>query len=630
MTKRKQRKQQLDAARKAKEQKCRSKNAKKMQLERKSNRWRRLLEEFNGLADTLKNPQGHSRTFEENKMILLALRAALNRRISLLNVDQETTINWRSIEDEVGRDFHVSNKYVHDLRTGLFEDGDVWVFGQTESRGMGAASVCDKNHRAKVQPEHFKEVAKFVDGKHCKGSTVVARNIIAFLLDKFELKIHRRTVGRLMNKMGLTWSAYKPVKRTFAAHRKKVLREFLIELDKYERMMNGDDSEYVYVFMDESYVNIGHGNSKSYMSSDKDKQATVRKKSGKGKRLIILHAITVDGPLAEQDENGIYVNDLQWRGDTPHPVERADGRLTCETLWVAQSHSGDYHDNMNSNMFMKWVQEKLVPCFERKYPNKKMILVADNAPYHHAREIGSLASLTKKQIVSDMVKYGVDYLDLPLISEERFELIGLDGDDDHPDVQDRGNCVRIAFNKYEQVERSSRSRPRIASLEELKIAYVTWLKEHRKDLLACKIEGYLQDRGHIVLWTPPYCPELQPIEMFWGCGKNHVALNHCYDMKMKDVVRYLREGWYGNGEKHPPGHPLRKQKVDCCKLWMHCLKDASTKFVPLCGGLEGSVGSLIVDESYKDGEVSIPIDTLVVDLTRNGLEVDEVGQAMNV
>ena len=29
---------------------------------------------------------------------------------------------------------------------------------------------------------------------------------------------------------------------------------------------------------------------------------------------------------------------------------------------------------------------------------------------------------------------------------------------------------------------------------------------------------------------------------------------------------------------------------------------------------------------YKDGEVSIPDDTLVVDLTRNGVEVDEIGQ----
>ena len=118
--------------------------------------------------------------------------------------------------------------------------------------------------------------------------------------------------------------------------------------------------------------------------------------------------------------------------------------------------------------------------------------------------------------------------------------------------------------------------------------------------------------------------------MFWACGKNNVALNHCYDIKMKDVVKYLREGWYGNGEKYPPGHPLRKQHVDCRKLWMHCLTDASKIFVPICGGLEGEIGSLNVDENWKDDEVSIPIDTLIVDLTRNGLEVDEIGQAMNV
>jgi len=38
-------------------------------------------------------------------------------------------------------------------------------------------------------------------------------------------------------------------------------------------------------------------------------------------------------------------------------------------------------------MFMKWVSEKLVPTFDRQYPGKKMILICDNAPYHHKREI---------------------------------------------------------------------------------------------------------------------------------------------------------------------------------------------------------------------------------------------------
>ena len=53
-------------------------------------------------------------------------------------------------------------------------------------------------------------------------------------------------------------------------------------------------------------------------------------------------------------------------------------------------------------------------------------------------------------------------------------------------------------------------------------------------------------------------------------------------------------------------------------------------FTPICGGLEGEIGSLNVDESWKDDEVSIPIDTVIADLTRNGSEVDEIAQATDV
>jgi hypothetical protein len=88
-------------------------------------------------------------------------------------------------------------------------------------------------------------------------------------------------------------------------------------------------------------------------------------------------------------------------------------QTTAELLWVAQSHTGDYHDNMNSDMFMKWVKGKLVPTFEKLHPGKNMVLVADNAPYHHKREIGSLASLTKSQLVDLMTKHEVNYVDLP-------------------------------------------------------------------------------------------------------------------------------------------------------------------------------------------------------------------------
>ena len=131
---------------------------------------------------------------------------------------------------------------------------------------------------------------------------------------------------------------------------------------------------------------------------------------------------------------------------------------------------------------------------------------------------------------------------------------------------------------------------------------------------------------HKILWTPPYCPKLQPIELYWGCGKNHVALQNKYDMKMKDVVSALRVGWYGNQNEYPEGHPKRKRAVDCRKLWATCMKDAGTIYVPICDGISGEIGSLVIDQNQTDDSYTLPIDTLVLDLTKEDFAVDETGQ----
>ena len=125
------------------------------------------------------------------------------------------------------------------------------------------------------------------------------------------------------------------------------------------------------------------------------KNVGLKVKSGKGRRLVVLHAITLDGPLCERMDDGRPIDDLKWSGSTCHPGLRMDGQLTCETLWVAQSHTGDYHDNMTSKMLMRWVQEKLCPTFKKLYPGEKIIFITDNASYYHAREIGSIWSLSK-------------------------------------------------------------------------------------------------------------------------------------------------------------------------------------------------------------------------------------------
>ena len=61
-------------------------------------------------------------------------------------------------------------------------------------------------------------------------------------------------------------------------------------------------------------------------------------------RLVMLHAITRDGPLVTNDAAGNPIETLQWKAsaaaqketDTPHPIDGQGGEtLTAELLWVA-------------------------------------------------------------------------------------------------------------------------------------------------------------------------------------------------------------------------------------------------------------------------------------------------------
>jgi hypothetical protein len=234
---------------------------------------------------------------------------------------------------------------------------------------------------------------------------------------------------------------------------------------------------------------------------------------------------------------------------------------------------------------MQWVEDKLVPVFERKYLGKKMVLLADNAPYHHKRVIGSLTSLSKKKIVEMMVEHKVETIDLP-INNKRMELL----DTDDSETEDRGECIWIPFCPDEQLLRAGVGHPRVANVDELMVAFVEYLRDNKPAMLECTVEKYLQDRGHKELWTPTYCPDLQPIELYWAAGKNHAALNYFLGRTMKQTVSQVRERWHGNHWDVSVGHSDRKEGVNCNKLFRMSLDFAATKFIPLW-----TIGTLVVN-----------------------------------
>jgi transposase len=152
-------------------------------------------------------------------------------------------------------------------------------------------------------------------------------------------------------------------------------------------------------------------------------------------------------------------------------------------------------------------------------------------------------------------------------------------------------------------------------------------------VLECQVENYLKDRQHSILWTPPYSPDLQPIELFWAAGKNHSRNFSSSKTTMRETVFNVREGWYGNCVKWDSNETSlltdyrrqRKEAVSCHRLFKHVVAMADSKFLPLCEGISGKIGQLIVDNEYRPIKTDLPIDLLMNNLSKiNPVDVVEI------
>jgi hypothetical protein len=74
--------------------------------------------------------------------------------------------------------------------------------------------------------------------------------------------------------------------------------------------------------------------------------------SGKGKRLIVLHAGT-----------------------------RSEGLIDgCDLVFLAKSKDGDYRQELNSFVFLEWFENQLMPALKNP-----CLVVLDNASYHNVK-----------------------------------------------------------------------------------------------------------------------------------------------------------------------------------------------------------------------------------------------------
>lgn len=131
--------------------------------------------------------------------------------------------------------------------------------------------------------------------------------------------------------------------------------------------------------------------------------------------------------------------------------------------------TGDYHGQMNWELLKKWFTEMQLTNIP-----KNSLIIMDNAPYHNVlSEHSPPTPQSSKAKIKDWLAQNKVYC--------------------------RDDCLKP---KLVEVLKKLAPEP-IYAIDELASKY-----------------------DHKVLRTPPYHPELQPIETCWGVVKNHIA-KHC-------------------------------------------------------------------------------------------------------
>ena len=157
--------------------------------------------------------------------------------------------------------------------------------------------------------------------------------------------------------------------------------------------------------------------------------------------------------------------------------------------------------------------------------------------------------------------------------------------------------TKVPQGKFEGTVYERKSRSGGISADELKDATIGWLKENKPEALQSKVELLFREKGWKIIWTPPYCPKFQPIELVWGAGKQRVAWGYFGSRNLEETRNQLRIGFYGGviGE----GNRERKHsKVDIAGCWKKAKGELNAWISKDCenigvSGLSGDLDNLV-------------------------------------
>jgi hypothetical protein len=301
------------------------------------------------------------------------------------------------------------------------------------------------------------------------------------LEEQLGVVVSKSTVHRWLHALGYQYGKKHFVQQP-RTYRNALIRSYIYKYAK--ALKEQEDGTAIIVYMDESYIYAHHCSKKLWFSLSSTTKNDVRG-DGKGKRIIILHAMTKDGLLeVEGVEPSNILTELY------HSCA-----LIFDEVCVDGISPADYHDTINGEKFIGWMQQRLFPTVQKLYPGKKMYLVLDNAKYHHHRGPDWFSPSAKKRgQLADFLR------------QRKVKSITVDG-------------FTFPASKFSADARGNAGGP---TLIQLKSAVKQHLKEH-PEINTTVPQQLMADKNYELLYTPPYVSDLQPIEMIWAFTKALVA-----------------------------------------------------------------------------------------------------------
>ncbi|CAF1476181.1 unnamed protein product [Rotaria sp. Silwood1] len=152
-----------------------------------------------------------------------------------------------------------------------------------------------------------------------------------------------------------------------------------------------------------------------------------------------------------------------------------------------------------------------------------MILVLDNASYHHAHGPDYIDpyKMNKAEVVEKLLSYNIDSIEV-----EREGKVRMDSS---------------TFNKH--------GGSRAPTLLELQTALTSHL-QNIGYLGKTEVQKQFEYHGYTLIYTPPCMPQFQPIELVWAYVKRYVASQFKLGCSMSELKQLTLQGFYGDGDKH--------------------------------------------------------------------------------